>query len=217
MRTVKLFIFVLTAATLTLSAARSAGAATSLGAMGGLTRSEFNGDAPDNGKYQSLNGFAFGGICEFDLTRNVKLSVQPSLVRKGTKITYEVWGKRERVDSVDIRVDYLSVPVLFKAMTRGGRFYVSGGMELGFPIKAEYETSSGKTEIDEDLAGLDLAADFAIGYHIPMGRPVMLLELRYTQSIGNIVDTQSAGREVRLQPRIKNSGTQFYIGMLYRL
>jgi hypothetical protein len=55
-----------------------------------------------------------------------------------------------------------------------------------------------------------------IGYHIPMGRPVMFLELRYTQSLRDILDEQEATR-VGLQPRVKNSGTQFYVGILYRL
>ncbi len=208
---------ILLAVMLALSAVPQAEAGTSLGALAGLTRSTFGGDTPDKGQYRSITGFAFGGICEVDLSPNVKLSLQPSLVRKGTRIAYEVKDQEERVDSVDIRIDYVTVPVLVKVMTGGGRFYISGGLEIGFPIQAEHETSSGMTNIKDGLAKTDLAADFGIGLHVPLGRPVMFFELRYTQSLRNIIDENWADENLRLEPRVKNSGTQVYVGLLYGL
>lgn len=205
------------AAVLALAAARDAVAGVSLGALGGLTRSSFSGDTPDKGEYKSLTGGAFGGICEIDLTRNVKLSLQPSWVRKGSKIAFEVEGEDERVDSVDVRIDYFTVPVLVKVMTRGGRFYVSGGLELGFPLSAEHETSSSTTDIEDGLENMDVAADFGVGLHVPVGHPVMYFELRYSQSLRSIFDEEWAEEELHLEPRVKNSGTQFYVGLLYGL
>jgi len=217
MQRAKYIILSLLTSALASSAVQETVAGTSLGALAGITRSTFNGDTPDKGKYGPINGFAFGAICEVDVSPNLKLSLQPSLVRKGTKIAYEVSGQDERVDSVDIRIDYFTVPVLVKVMSRGGRFYVSGGLELGFPIQAEHETSSATTDIEEGLADLDLAADFGIGLHVPLGRPVMYFELRYTQSLWNIIDEDWANEELKLEPRVKNSSTQFYVGLLYGL
>ena len=215
MRAMRVLILIVVGMSLGLSLVQKADAGTSLGALAGLTRSSFSGDAPDKGQYRALTGFAFGGICEFGLTRNTSLCLQPSFIRKGTKIAYEVEGQKERVDSVDIRIDYFAVPVLVKVATRGGRFYVSGGLEFGFLLKAEYETSSEKTDIKEWLTDFDLAADFGVGLHVPVGRPVMFFELRYTQSIRDILDEDKVG--LGLQPRVKNSGTQFYVGILYEL
>ncbi len=213
----RISFLIVAAILLAMSAAREVRAGTSLGALGGITRSSFGGDAPSKGQYRPITGFAFGGICEVDLGPNVKLSLQPSLVRKGTRIAYEVKGQEERVDSVDIRIDYITLPVLLKVMTGGGRFYISGGLEIGFPIQAEHETSSAKTNIKEGLTDLDLAADFGIGFHVPLGRPVMFFELRYTQSLRNIIDENWADENLNLEPRVKNSGTQFYVGLLYGL
>ena len=216
-RSLTVAIMLATLALMVLSTAEEAGAGTSIGAIGGITRSTFGGDTPEKGKYESITGFAFGGICEVDISDNVRISLQPSFVQKGSKVAYEVEGQKERVDSVDVRIDYFTVPVLVKVMTGGGRFYVSGGLEAGFPLSAEHETSSATTDIKDALQSVDFAADFGIGLHVPMGRPVMYFELRYTQSLLNIFDEEWAQEELGLQPRVKNHGTQFYVGLLYEL
>jgi len=71
-------------------------------------------------------------VFELDVYKGVRLSIQPSLIQKGTGIAYEVSGQKERVDSVQVNTDYLSIPVLVKVFTHSERWFVSSGFEFAW-------------------------------------------------------------------------------------
>lgn len=69
------FIFLIVLLPLLLS--RFAAAQPAVGFWGGLNRAHLSGDAPEDAGYQNRLGFAAGVVGEINLTKDVKLSVQP--------------------------------------------------------------------------------------------------------------------------------------------
>jgi hypothetical protein len=208
---------VLIAITLILPLVREVQAGAAIGALGGVTRMSWDGDAPDKGSYGNLMGFTAGGQIDIDIYRSTALSLQPSFTQKGTKMSFEVEGQSERVDSVEVRLDYFVLPLLVKVETLGGRFYVSGGFELGWLLSARYKTPTQDVDISADLNKYDLAADFGIGYTIPAGRTDIWFELRYSQSLVNVGEEDAGPEGKIIEPRVKNNGLLLLVGVLYDL
>lgn len=191
-------------------------AETSLGVIGGLTRFQMGGDNPDKTAYRTNTGGMVGGILEFGIARQVTLSLQPSYIQKGTKIAFEVEGQEERVDSVDVELEYFSIPVLVKVLTRGERFYVLSGLEFGYLLDARYITSTQDSNVKDDLEKFDLAIHFGAGYIIPVGRSRFFVEARYVQSVMNVI-TEESEDNAAFGFRLKNSGWIFCAGFLFGL
>ena len=191
-------------------------AETSIGIVGGLTRFNMDGDRPEKGEYRTVSGGMAGGILEFNLTKNVYLSLQPSYIQKGTKIAFEVEGQKERVDSIEVDLDYFSIPVLVKVRTRGERFYVLGGLEFGYLLKAQHVTSTEDNDIKDDLDKYDVAVQFGAGYAHPLGRSKIFIEARYVQSVMNVLSDEPDD-DVVLGLRLKNTGWIFCAGFMIGL
>jgi hypothetical protein len=187
-----------------------------VGAGGGLARYSFSGDKPDKSAYEAQNRATFGGIFELDVYRGVRLSIQPSIIQKGTGISYEVSGQKERVDSVQVNTDYFSLPVLVKILTPGERWFVSSGLEFAWLLSAKHVTSSQETDISDDLEEYDLAIHFGIGWIRPIGSQELFIEGRYTQSIRNVVSDSDPESDF-YGLRIKNSGILLMAGFLFQL
>ena len=186
----------------------------SFGVSGGISRFKAGGDAPPDGSYGNLTGFNFGGLVDVRLHPVVLLSFQPSYIQKGTKIAFEVRGQDELVDSVDVRFNYLALPVMVKVSTRNERWYVSSGLEFGYLLDSQLKTSDQETGIDSLMNDFDLAVDLGVGVLVKMKRPRILVELRYSQSLTDVVKSNVTLDDVPLAPRIKNSGL-FLLGGIY--
>jgi len=208
---------ILIAITLIFPLIREVQAGAAIGAQGGVTRMSWGGDAPDKGSYGNLMGFTAGGQIDIGICRSTALSLQPSFTQKGTKIAFEVEGESERVDSVEVRLDYFVLPLLVKVETLGGRFYVSGGLELGWLLSARYKTPTRDLDAAIDLKKHDLAVDFGIGYTIPAGRTDIWFELRFSQSLVNVGDEDTGPEGIITEPRVKNNGLLLLVGVLYDL
>ena len=187
-----------------------------LGATGGLARYGFSGDKPDKAAYTTQTRATFGGVFELDVYKGVRLSMQPSLIQKGTGIAYEVPGEKERVDSVAVNADYFSIPVLVKIFTRSERWFVSSGLEFAWLLDAQHITSTAETDVTNDFENYDLAIHFGVGWVKPVGRHEFFIEGRYTQSVMNVVSDNDPDGEL-YGFRIKNSGLLLYVGFLFQL
>ena len=187
-----------------------------LGVTGGLSRYSYSGDKPDKAAYTTQNRAAFGGVFELDVYKGVRLSIQPSVIQKGTGIAYEVEGQKERVDSVSVNTDYFSIPVLVKVFTHSERWFVSSGLEFAWLLDATHVTSATETDITSEFDEFDLAIHFGVGWVKPVGRHEFFIEGRYTQSILNVASDSNQESEL-YGLRLKNSGLLFYVGFLFQL
>jgi hypothetical protein len=186
-----------------------------IGIMGGVNHFSLSGDVPENGIYQSSSGLAFNLIGEIEITHDVKLSIQPGFTQKGVKIAYELVGVQEPYDSVDVRIDYLTIPLLMKVSAWNERLYVMSGLEFAFPLNGLFSTSSEETDIGDQLKTPDIAVNFGVGYLFPMENSSLFLEMRYSQSIGTAVKKGTYAMDSSLEPRLWNNGFNFFFGYLY--
>jgi hypothetical protein len=204
------FLAVLLAAAL----AHEVRAEAAIGALSGLTKMSWGGDTPDKGSYKDIYGFALGIEVDVRVHRSAWISLQPSFVQRGTKMSFEVRGERDRVDSVEVSLDYFTLPVLLKVETMGRRFYVTGGVEIARLLNARYRTPSEDSDAAVEIKENDFLIDFGVGYVIPAGRAGIVLEARYSQSMMNIGD-EHLGDRYNIEARVKNRGLTFLVGVLY--
>jgi hypothetical protein len=202
--------------TLVLLAAMPAFAEIKVGVSGGLARYSFAGDTPEQGAYTQRIRGAAGAVFEMEIYDRIRLSIQPFFVQKGTGIAYEVPGQKERVDSVEVDTDYFSLPVLVKIFTGKERWFVSSGIELAYLLDARYTTSTEDEDVTSDFNNFDAAIHFGVGWTRPAGPHEIFLELRYTQSVKNVISDEDPEGEL-YGLRLKNNGIMFLAGFLFQL
>ena len=188
-----------------------------LGAFGGVDMTNLSGDAPSKTKYRSETGFAFGAVGEFKIADDVWLSLQPTWLQRGTKIAFAVEGEDDAVDSLDAAANYLTLPVLLKIVSGPGNTYVSGGLDFGFLLDATLSSTTDAENISDTFRPIDLSAIFAFGVMLPIGRPRLTMELRYSQSIINAAGSEQDPEVYSLPPRFRWVGLRLFAGFLYPL
>lgn len=196
--------------------AQPAAASLHLGAFGGLMRSSLSGDAPLYASYKHRIGFAGGLMGEIDLSQEMRLSIQPMFQQRGTTVAYDVAGETEPRDSLAVRLDYVSVPVLLKVFSGSGRFYASGGADFGFLTGATVEDLNAEVP-DKDAKYLfqdvDVALAFGFGGVFPLDRWNVWIEARYSQSIPNLSRSGEDPETQGLPERFRATGLQLYVGV----
>lgn len=181
-----------------------------IGVFGGLNSSKLSGDSPNKGDYKSLMGANAGAYIDIKLAKIIWLSIQPSYSQEGTKISYSVKGQEKPVDSIHIRLNYVSLPLFLKVSSTNGRFYALGGFEAGYLIDSYTSSKDVKQDIETKVAEWNIAMHFGAGIRIPIGYPRLFVELRYSQGLINLTDEPSDKGYI---PRVKTSGFKILAGI----
>jgi hypothetical protein len=203
---------------MSLALAPDARAQFTVGAYGVLNMASISGDAPEDYSYGSNSGFGFGLIGEFHLTDDVWLSVQPGIQPRGAGIEFEFEDQEDPEKIADLNLSYFAVPVLAKFVTAGGKVYVTSGVNLSFLTSANLkgvEDSSEEIDVKEAFRSFDIAVDFGVGGQLPLGSLEIMLEARYEQGLGNVVE--DAISEDAVRTRLRSSGLQLLAGILLPL
>jgi len=209
------FIFLILILPLLLS--RFAGAQPAVGFWGGLNRAHLSGDAPEDAGYQNRLGLAAGVVGEFNLTKDVKLSLQPMYLQRGSKIAFDVPNQAEPRDSLDVKLNYFSLPVMIKVISGNGKTYVSSGLDFGVLLQAESSdlNQDGETQDIKNLfQDFDLAVNLGFGVMLPVGAPLLTFELRYSQSLLNLSKAEENPEAAALPERFRSTGLQLLAGLL---
>lgn len=189
--------------------------AQAIGLVGGLNRSSIKGDAPDKISYGNKTGLVLGVLGEFRLADDVFLQIQPTLTQRGTSLGVDVAGQKEPVDSGSVSLDYVSVPTLVKVVAGNGRTFVTSGLDFGILTGATLTEGSNEEDVKDRLRDFDVAVNFGFGGVVFAGRPNVTLELRYSQSLVNLVTSETT--EESLPARFRSSGFQLLAGVLLPL
>jgi hypothetical protein len=125
----------------------------------------------------------------------------------------------EPVDSADLRLTYVSLPVLAKVSTRGGRAFVTGGFDVGYLNAATFSVGdSQEIDLKDTLETTDVSALFGVGGTIRQGKPVVTFEFRYNQSLLRVLDPSGRDEETSNLPEgFRSSGFQLILGVLLPL
>jgi len=181
-----------------------------IGVFAGLNSSKLAGDSPSNAKYKSLMGANIGAYFDLKLGKSIWLSLQPSYSQEGTKVFYSVKGVEEPVDSIKIRLNYFSLPILLKVQSSNERFYALGGIETGYLLDSYLSSHDVKEEFKTDISDFNVAAHFGAGFRIPIGITRLFIELRYTQGVLNLTDDPI---DESFIPRVKSTGFKVLAGI----
>jgi hypothetical protein len=206
---------------LVLLSAANAAAEVHLGLTGGSFSSRLSGTPPTGSKFSARAGYALGGIIDFGITSDVRLSIQPTYQTRGANISVVVRDAQGRTtgaqrDSIEIPATYISIPVLFRVVADNGLAYVTGGMELALLQKAEWQPEGeAAQDLTDSLRSVDIAASIGVGIMPRISSFRGLIELRYTQSLRNI--TEPVPGDTPTYPRMKYSSFQLWFGVLFSL
>lgn len=183
---------------------------TQVGVITGLNMSKLSGDAPENAKYKSLMGANVGAFIDVKLSQSICLSFQPTYSQEGTKVSYTLPTVEEPVDSIKIRLNYFSLPVLFKITSTNKQFYAIAGFETGLLLNSSLSIDEQKEDINASVAQWNVAMHFGAGITIPIGFPSLFVEARYTQGLVNLTDEPLKESVI---PRVKTSGLKIMAGI----
>jgi hypothetical protein len=187
-----------------------------VGIFGGVNNSNLIGDSPPGSTYQSAEGYAAGALVEYNITSDVRISLQPMFQRKGTTIAYSIFSEREPQDSINININYFSVPVLAKVYGGNNIMYVSGGFDIGYKLDATFKRigSGTKTDISNSFDKFDIAAIIGVGAQFKIGLFYIFIEGRYSQGLGNI-SSPVEGEPKELNPSFRTTSLQLFAGLTY--
>lgn len=182
-----------------------------VGLIGGLNRSGLSGDKPKNASYTTLTGFGFGGLIEINITYDVRFGIQPMYLQKGSKIAYKIPDVRDPMDSLNFKIDYFSLPLMFKVYANNQKTYLLSGLDIGFPLSASIEKLDGsdKEDVLDRLKSLDVAVNFGFGVRFPINKFFLAIELRYVQGLLNL-NEPAGGEESPLNFSIRSNGLQLF-------
>jgi hypothetical protein len=189
-----------------------------IGIFGGVYNSNLIGDAPPGSTYKSDIGLGMGILGEFNITSDVKISLQPMFQQKGARLAYSVSTERDPQDSIDITINYFTIPVLMKVYAGNDIMYVSGGFDFGFKLDATFRRipSEEEKDISDSFTDFDIAAIFGVGAHFRLGQFYLFIEGRYSQGLGNI-SSPKEGEPKELNPSFRTTGLQLFAGVILTL
>lgn len=194
----------------------SLGAQVTLGVQGGLARFTVKGDAPQRTSYANSLGATGGIIVEWSFAEAVSVSFQPSWTQKGARVLVDVRGVDEPVDSMALRLDYLSLPLLLKVSTpnRGG--FVTVGVDVAHLQSAGLTVGKSEgADVKDLMETTDLSALFGVGGTLRKTPPAITLELRYHQSLLRVLPGSAEGPSARALPGgFRSSGFELNVGLL---
>jgi hypothetical protein len=188
----------------------------SVGIFGGVNNSGLIGDAPQGSTYRDRTGFETGILAEYKITSDVGISLQPMFIEKGVKIAYSVFSEREPIDSLEIAINYFSVPILMKVYAGNEIMYVSGGFDIGYKLDATFKgVESGlEKDVTDAFKDFNIAAIVGVGAQFRLSQFYIFLEGRYSQGLGNN-SSPDPDDPKEINPSFRTSGLQLFAGLIY--
>lgn len=162
--------------------------------------------APFDIASQQWNGV--GATIDMRIGAHASIDARAMWNRKGATLTSTTGTVQE------VRADYLSIPLLFKASTSGPvRVYAAAGPEVGFRMASRATTTLGVAAIDDEARAItrrtDVAADFGGGVERDLGRATLFVEGLYSHGLKNVVAPATPLESVRTRTVTLLAGVRF--------
>jgi len=190
--------------------------AAAVGALLGFGREGISGDAPPNTTYWGAIGGIAGLQGEIALTDGIALSVQPMFSQRRTTLTTATFSGET---NHDLKLDYVSVPIVLKFSAAHGRTYVTGGVDLGFLQSAKITGNGLDEDIKDGFHSTDLGALVGFGVVFPIGGPNLTTEIRYVQGLTDLSKDSASAVDPAASPdlpdRFHSGGLQVTAGILF--
>jgi hypothetical protein len=186
----------------------------SIGANAGITRMKFSGDPPRGiGSFIPEAGFSSNLRLDYRFNNGFSLSIQPGYSMLRSKYVVLNDSGTAVLDSTELQFNSLSMPVQAIVWSENGRFYAIAGFEFAYTLSFNGETLKSPFAGENttyDVVDFSIYAQFGAGFIIPLGKPYLSFELRYSQGLvdltGDIIHLSS------FLPRTKLTNINFQVG-----
>ena len=160
-----------------------------IGVKGGVNFSNYTGgDFETDG----LVGFHVGGLMNFKFGQHFSLQPEVLFSSQGAKI------KSDLTDDENVRVSYITVPVMLKLKSTGG-FYIEAGPQVSFRAGEEFNEDA---SVDHFAKNMDLSLAGGLGFHSTSGFGI---GARYIAGLSKVGDFDKTALR---NPDFKNSVIQ---------
>lgn len=163
------------------------------GAKAGVNFASIGGD--DTGDLKSRTAFHVGAMAEIGISD--KFAVQPELL-------YSSVGAKADEGDGELKLDYISVPVMAKYMVAEG-FSLEAGPQIGLLLSAKSEGGGESEDVKDFVNGLDLGIGVGASYRMDSG---LNFGARYSLGLSNINDFEGSDD-------FKNQNNVFQISVGY--
>lgn len=144
----------------------------------------------------ALIGFHAGALVDFKITKNLFIQEEFLFSSQGAKVKGDIFGKD------DVKVNYITVPILLKFRTNSG-IYIEAGPQVGMLASVNVD----KTKFKDFANKLDLAAAAGIGYQSRSGFGI---GVRYVAGLSKVGDFQLSNVKTDFQTSVIQASI-FYI------
>jgi hypothetical protein len=172
---------------------------------------KLTGDKPESFRIAYDQGFAVGVFYDISIADEVVFSIQPGY-QKIQSVVKIPGLDGEMKDTLKLRLDYFSLPLLFKIKPqKTERFYFIGGPQIGFLLESNTTNELGEEQDRSQLFNdLNVTLNFGFGYKIPIKSLILLIEAKYEQGLVNVTDF---GNSQELFSRVKTQGVNLTLGL----
>lgn len=188
----------------------------SIGVNAGVARMKFSGDpARGIGYFSPETGFSSALRVDYRFTDAIALSFQPgySLLRSSYKIKND--SGTQVIDSTLLNLNSISLPLHLIVWSENGRFYALAGMQLDYNLSLNGKAVLSPFSTGYEIRDLYFYAQFGAGFIVPIGKPYLNFEIRYSQGILDL--TNPLFHKDSFLPRTKLTNIGILVGLQWPL
>ncbi len=119
------------------------------------------------------------------------------------------------VDSTNLTVNSFSLPLHAIVWSENGRFFVLAGIQMDYTLSFKSRVLLTPYSESYEIRDFNLYAQFGAGFIVPLGKPYLSFELRYSQGLldlnGEFFQSDS------YLPRTKLTNISFVVGLQFPL
>ena len=189
----------------------------SIGVNAGVTRMKFTGDPVSGaGFFKPDLGMSSAVRLDYRISDAFSISTQPgySLLRSKYQVMND--SGTAAIDSTLLKMTAFSLPLHAIVWSDNGRFFVLAGMQFDYVTSFNGEApptpySSNYTPKSYDVRDYYLYFQFGAGFIVPLGKPYLTFEFRYSQGLQDL--TNALIHQESFLPRTKLTNTYFLVGL----
>ena len=187
-----------------------------LGVNAGITRLKFSGDSPNGlGSFVPQPGFSSSFRFDYRFNDAVAVSMQPGISYLRSKYVVMNDSGTSVVDSAYFTYNGISVPLHALVWSKNGRFYVLAGIEFSYALKFDQEIGNSLSSTTPEVRPYNFSVQFGAGFIIPLGKPYLSFEIRYSQGLVEI--NHSLVHQKDLLQRTTLTSMNFIVGLQFPL
>lgn len=179
----------------------------------GLHSMKFTGDSPTAGFFSLEGGNKFGLTYDYRFNQVVSIHSRIDYNYNQLKYVFADTTAEEEKDSMQIKIKAVSIPVSAVVWSENGRYYVFTGIEFYMPVYFKGHQPDKVIDYKNEIRTIILNAHFGVGMIIPVGKPFLFIEARYTQGLVDMNIPAVHNAAVSNYPRTKAFATSLIFGI----